>query len=187
MTGAVRAGILDQELEELFHSLVLPGTTSSNIMRPAVSRMMAWLVNHQFMLRVPPAPWCSPGGRGETDVAVADGFGLAAAGLADDDVPGEGVEVLAGGAELGEAALELLAELVEGGAACGLADAVGRHRRVRQHALFQWDGGSLGPLEERPVGDQEQGHEGRADQDDQHGPAVLAEKVDLGEHDDAPP
>ena len=48
------------------HSPVVPGSTSSNISRPAVSRMTAWLVNHQFMLMVPPTPWsssCIPGGK----------------------------------------------------------------------------------------------------------------------------
>ena len=48
------------------HSLVAPGSTSSKRSRPAVSRMTAWLVNHQFMFSVPPTPWswsCSPGGK----------------------------------------------------------------------------------------------------------------------------
>ena len=108
------------------HSCVSPGATSSNISRPAVSSSTARLVNHQFMLMVPPTPCissCKPGGK--PDVAMPDGLRLARAGLADDDVPRQRVHVLAGRGELLHADLERALHRVEFGAGVGVADGVG--------------------------------------------------------------
>ena len=74
---------------------------------------------------------------GEADVAVADGLGFAGAGLADEDVPGDGVEVFAGGAELVDAVFEVAAEVVEAGAAGGFGDALGGGGGVAGEALFE--------------------------------------------------
>ena len=90
---------------------------------------------------------------------MADGLGFAGAGLADEDVPGDGVEVFAGGAEFFDALFEVAAQVVEAGAAGGLGDALGGGGGVAGEALGERIGLALGvPLDE--------GLEGQEQQDD---------------------
>ena len=105
----------------------------------------------------------------EADVAVADGLGFSGARLADEDVPGDAVEVFAGGAEFFDALLEIAAEVVEAGAAGGLGDALGRGGGVAGDALAERIGPALlHPAEQELVGDEQQDDDDHADGEDEH-------------------
>ena len=117
----------------------------------------------------------------EAYVAVADGLGLAGAWLADEDVPGEAVDVLACGSELLDAALEVLPQVVEPGAAAALGDALWGGRALVDDALLHGRRlALLAPLEERAEGDQHEGDDHHADHDDHQRPAAeeVHEHVD---------
>jgi len=105
----------------------------------------------------------------ESHVAVPDGLGLAAARLADEHVPRQRVEVLAGGLELLDTALEVLADVVQPGAARGLGDSLRRGGEVVAEAPLH--GLGLAPAEPpgQPV---EQAHK-QSDQDYADGEVIY--------------
>ena len=98
---------------------------------------------------------------------MPDRLGLARAGFANDDVPGQRIHVFAAGSEFLHAHLERTLHGVELGAGVGIADGVGRGIAV----LGDGTGQLLGlarrrPFQEEMVGDERQGEEEEADGDD---------------------
>ena len=69
--------------------------------------------------------------RREINARMTDGFGLAGAGFADDDIPWQLINVLAPAFELLESFLELLPHPVQVSALVRVADCLGRGRRLR--------------------------------------------------------
>jgi len=66
-----------EQTEELTPLGASPALDWLKIIEPAVSRMIARLVNHQSMLTVPPEPCnssCSPGGKSMPECRMASGL-----------------------------------------------------------------------------------------------------------------
>ena len=115
------------------HSVASGAASSWNVNRPAVSRMTASLANHQSQLRVPPGAGEPVAADGELEPRVLQRRRLARLRLADEEVPGERVDLQARPLELGERLGPLLRQLLDGladlllggaGAALGVAGEV---------------------------------------------------------------
>ncbi len=114
---------------------------------------------------------------GEADVAMADSFGFSGAGLADEDVPRDGVEVFSGGAEFFDALFEIAAEIVEARTASGFGNALRGGGGVSGDAHGEGIGFSFAhQLEDEAVEEHEAEDDDEADGEDEDGGFIAGEE-----------